>query len=66
MNRNIKEIRDKIQENLNIWALVPLSLLERAQVAKNYIYAHLNFKTKTIDISNEVLTKIDNGIIKYL
>ena len=43
MNINLKEIRDKIQENLNIWALVPLSLLERAQVAKNYICVHLNF-----------------------
>ena len=66
VNRNLKEIRDEIQRNLNIWAPVPICLMERAQIVKNFMYVHLNYKLKTVDISNAQLNKIDNEIIKYL
>jgi hypothetical protein len=64
--QNLHEIREKIQENIKIWALTPICLMERAQVAKSYMYAHLNYKLKSIDTSNEILKKRDNEIIKYL
>ena len=60
--QNLQEIREKIRENIKIWALTPICLLERAQVAKNYMYVHLNYKLKSIDISNAMLKNIYMGI----
>ena len=47
---NYKNIKHKLETNLIIWALTSLWLMEKAQVAKMYMYANIIFITKSIDI----------------
>ena len=63
---NLLKVKNKIDEVINIWALTPLSLIERSQVAKTYMYSNLNYLINVVNINNKTLEIIDNDIIDYI
>ncbi len=63
---NHKQIIEKIKKSIDTWALTPLSIMERAQVAKTFLYSNINYILKTTDMENKVIEKIANEIKKYI
>ncbi len=46
---------EKIKKSLETWAQTPQCIMERAQVAKTYIYSNINYIMKSIDFNNKDL-----------
>jgi hypothetical protein len=63
---NYKQIIEKIKKSTEIWAHTPLNIMERAQVAKTYLYSNINYILKSTDMENKKLGILDNEIIKYI
>jgi hypothetical protein len=65
-SENFIEIERKVKNQINIWSRFNLSLTSRINIAKTMMYSQVNYNGCFLPIDNEMLTNIEEQIIKYV
>ena len=65
-NQNFQEIETKIMRKLNFWKGAGLSLKGRIRVVNMFIFSKLLYRLECVDISKEMVSKVDKTIKSYI